>query len=216
MYRMPLTRITAWKTSFLKKIAAPVTIPRSGKKCLSSTTMILASHLTGMHTEVECESCHVTKESPGGDLYVQYIELDFATCASCHDDEHDGAFGFNCDSCHKTEGWHQVADLENLGFDHSTTGYDLTGSHNTLACNSCHGKPAREDSEIAITFVLTTRTNSYPIIPVENCASCHVDYHEGVFEANWSAGSCEQCHGEHAWYPHHLILLSTTNDRRSN
>ena len=157
--------------------------------------------LTGKHIDVECESCHTTLESPLGDPYVQYVDRDFATCESCHDDVHEGSFGADCASCHKTDGWNIVANLANMDFDHSSTGYDLIGSHASLECNSCHGKPARNDAEIALAFTAATRGNSYPTIPVENCASCHVDYHDGVFDEDWSAGSCEQCHGEEAWYP---------------
>ena len=158
--------------------------------------------LTGMHIDVECKSCHTTVESPTGTPYVQYVDMDFATCASCHDDVHDGAFGADCASCHKTDGWNEVVNLANMDFDHSSTGYDLVGGHASLECSSCHGKPARNDEDISFSFTLATRNNTYPLIPVENCASCHVDYHDGVFEEDWTAtGSCEQCHGEDAWYP---------------
>ena len=157
--------------------------------------------LTGKHIDVECESCHTTLDSPHGEPYVQYVDMDFATCASCHEDTHEGAFGADCASCHRTEGWHQIANLANMDFDHTSTGYPLVGSHNTLECNTCHGKPARNDDLIALVFTPASLRNAYPVIPVENCTSCHVDYHEGVFEASWSDGSCEQCHGEDAWYP---------------
>ena len=157
--------------------------------------------LTGLHVDVECSSCHETIESPQGIGYVQYLDLDFATCASCHEDEHQGAFGTACSSCHSTSGWNEIANLADLGFDHSSTGFDLVGSHQRLECASCHGKPARNDDIIALTFTATSLRNTYPVIPVENCASCHVDYHEGSFDESSEGLSCDQCHSEEAWYP---------------
>ena len=157
--------------------------------------------LTGKHFDVECENCHKTIEPAIGEPFVEYVDMDFATCASCHNDEHDGAFGADCASCHQTEGWNRIANLADLGFDHSSTGYDLIGSHASFECNACHNKPARNDDLIAIRFTNATVHNTYPVIPVNNCASCHVDYHEGVFAEDWSTGSCDQCHGEDAWYP---------------
>ena len=69
--------------------------------------------LTGLHKDVECESCHNTWTSPAGEPYVQYVDRDFATCASCHEDSHDGAFGADCASCHRTDGWNVLANLAN-------------------------------------------------------------------------------------------------------
>ena len=157
--------------------------------------------LTGQHVDVACESCHKTVAPEIGEPYVEYVDMDFATCASCHEDVHEGSFGADCASCHQTDGWNHVANLADLGFDHSSTGYDLIGSHSTLECNACHGKPARNDDLIALRFTPSTAQYTYPAIPVDNCASCHVDYHDGVFADDSQAGSCEQCHGEAAWYP---------------
>lgn len=157
--------------------------------------------LTGKHVDVECASCHASVTSPAGETYVQYVDLEFASCASCHEDVHEGSFGANCESCHQTQGWFDVSNLVEDIFDHASTGFDLVGSHAGLSCASCHGKPARNDELIALQFTASTRQNTYPAIPVENCESCHVDYHDGVFVEDWSGGSCEQCHGEDAWYP---------------
>ena len=170
--------------------------------------------LTGKHIDVACESCHKPLESPTGDPYIQYVDMEFGTCESCHEDNHDGAFGADCASCHETQGWNIVTNLETTSFDHSATGYDLIGSHASLECASCHGKPARSDDLILVQFTSSTLRNSYPIIEVTNCESCHVDYHEGVFEEEWNSGSCEQCHGEEAFYPSSFDF-TIHNDRSS-
>ncbi len=157
--------------------------------------------LTGKHVDVECAGCHTTRESPLGEEFVQYLDLEFASCQSCHEDNHDGAFGDNCSSCHMTDGWFDISSLNETAFDHSTTDFELIGSHLLLECASCHGKPARDDAEILVAFTPTTLRNTYPSIAVANCESCHVDYHEGVFVENPDSRSCESCHGQDAWYP---------------
>ena len=156
--------------------------------------------LTGKHVDVACEDCHTTQTSLLGTEYVQYVDIPFASCNSCHEDQHEGAFGTDCASCHRTEGWANIAQSIESDFDHTSTGFELVGSHAQLECASCHGKPARADEVIQVAFTAATRGNSYPIIPVENCASCHVDYHDGVFD-DPTNNSCETCHGETAWYP---------------
>ena len=158
--------------------------------------------LTGKHVDVSCESCHKTIDVPGEAPYVQYVDIPFASCTNCHEDEHEGAFGSNCIDCHQTSGWLEVTGLIESAFDHAATGFDLVGSHAGLECASCHGQPARRDADIFITFAAGTTANTYPDIPVENCASCHVDYHDGVFaDKSFAATSCESCHGQEGWYP---------------
>ncbi len=170
--------------------------------------------LTGKHVDVSCEGCHATEESPLGESFVQYVDLSFASCNSCHEDEHEGAFGTNCDSCHETAGWNSISGLDESAFDHTSTGFELVGSHAQLSCASCHGKPARNDNEIFVAFTASSRQNTYPIIPVSDCASCHVDYHEGVFIDIPDDLSCESCHGQEAWYPA-LYDLDRHNEQSS-
>ncbi len=157
--------------------------------------------LTGKHVDVSCDGCHMTGESLAGESFVQYTDLEFGSCKSCHDDVHEGSFGNNCSSCHVTQEWLEISGLDESAFDHSTTGFDLVGSHRTLECNSCHGKPARNDEEISLAFIWSTRNYTYPEVRVDNCGSCHVDYHEGEFVDNSDDLSCEGCHGQDEWYP---------------
>ena len=163
--------------------------------------------LTGKHVDVSCESCHATVETPFGESFVQYVDLEFASCNSCHEDIHEGAFGSDCASCHQTEGWFDISGMEESAFDHSTTGFDLVGNHAQVECASCHGKPARDDEEFFISFVASTRNNTYPEIKVINCESCHVDYHEGEFADLDNQLSCEGCHGQDEWYPSTFDLV---------
>ena len=135
---------------------------------------------------------------------MQYVNLDFANCSSCHEDAHNGGFGADCASCHASTGWGDISrDLANsIEFDHETTGFSLIGAHAETACTSCHAKPARRDREIQIAFIGSTTRTSFPRMQAQDCLSCHVDFHEGEFVESPGGGAlCENCHGQHDWLP---------------
>jgi hypothetical protein len=109
--------------------------------------------LTGTHLTTACALCHVSNNYSG--------TLPTA-CYGCHTTEYQNtanatiypgvpnhvtlAYPTTCASCHTTVNW--------LGavFDHSTTGFPLTGTHLTTACALCH---------------VTTA------VPPTDCYSCH-------------------------------------------
>lgn len=159
--------------------------------------------LIGKHSDVSCDGCHGTLRGPTGSEYVQYVNLDFATCQSCHEDVHDGGFGSDCASCHTPEDWGRLKrTLSASNFDHETTGFSLVGAHERAECSSCHGKPARRDDEIRITFIGNTDRNSFPRLRADNCLSCHVDYHNGeLIDAPGGGAVCSNCHDQHEWFP---------------
>jgi hypothetical protein len=89
-------------------------------------------------------------------------------------------------------------------FDHSATGFDLTGGHNFVPCESCHvgGQFAGTPKECTACHSINGLINATPkpvehIFTSERCDACHstvawqavpmVDHHE-VF------GRCENCH----------------------
>jgi hypothetical protein len=83
--------------------------------------------------------------------------------------------GIDCGACHSPDGWKSLtAPSDGSGFDHSTTGFPLTGQHRDVACASCHG------GERAIT---------------RQCAGCHQDTHGGQLGA-----ACDGCHSSASWY----------------
>ena len=156
--------------------------------------------LTGAHRNVDCSSCHLRETLAGGLTFVRYRGIDFTSCASCHEDVHRGAFGTNCQSCHNTSDWHRVR-VNRTRFNHDATGFPLTGAHATLSCASCHGKPPRQDETIYIRYQKGTEKNTYPEPVVENCLSCHRDYHRGTFASFPGGPNCANCHSEKAWTP---------------
>ncbi|HEX5718516.1 MAG TPA: cytochrome c3 family protein [Thermoanaerobaculia bacterium] len=117
--------------------------------------------LTGLHQKVACASCH-----PGG----QFKGIQHQSCSSCHKDPHQGRFGATCQQCHSTTGW------KTTGFDHSRTGFPLTGQHKTVACASCH------------------KSGKLTKLAHQRCTDCHKDPHQGRLGT-----SCQQCHSTTGW-----------------
>ncbi len=88
--------------------------------------------LTGRHTTVDCEQCHVNGQYTGTPQ----------ACVGCHltdfngtTDPNHAAAGFptTCESCHNTSQW------EGAVFDHNTsTSFPLTGRHTSVDCAQCH------------------------------------------------------------------------------
>jgi len=80
----------------------------------------------------------------------------------------------SCSACHTTTGWRaQGAASAGGKFDHSTTGFPLTGAHVDTPCVGCHGESR----------------------PVQRaCVSCHEDFHRGRLSQ-----SCDRCHSPAGW-----------------
>jgi hypothetical protein len=81
----------------------------------------------------------------------------------------------DCSACHTSEGWKlgPGAGSGAGGFDHSKTGFPLTGEHARTTCVGCHvpGRPITRE-----------------------CSGCHADTHEARFGA-----SCDGCHRPTSW-----------------
>jgi hypothetical protein len=121
--------------------------------------------LVGKHASAACTSCHVNGVFKGTPK----------VCAACHakDDAHNGQFGADCGSCHSPAGWLPAT------FDHSKSGFPLTGAHTKLSCTQCH------------------TNNVFKGLPAD-CVSCHSEpaFHQGLFGTN-----CASCHSTSAWTP---------------
>lgn len=87
--------------------------------------------LVGLHVDVPCEECHVSRAYRDAPL----------DCVSCHrvKDVHRGRLGERCGSCHNANGWAYWQ------FDHDRqTHFALTGAHARLGCRDCHQDPRRD------------------------------------------------------------------------
>lgn len=83
--------------------------------------------LTGRHSNLACESCHV-----GG----QFSGIS-SSCASCHADPafHAGMFSSNCAECHSTSNWSAVYRGPHPGIaDEGGSGVN----HGNTSCRTCH------------------------------------------------------------------------------
>lgn len=119
--------------------------------------------LLGEHSNIECDDCHQTQ---------QFLDTE-SNCVDCHqdDDNHDGIFDSDCESCHNPVAW----DL--WIFDHNRqTNFELHGAHTGVACDACHRSSL--DS--------MRKTGS-------RCADCHLadDVHDGEFGPD-----CGRCHSD--------------------
>ncbi len=119
--------------------------------------------LLGEHANIDCENCHET----------QRFADTSSSCVDCHleDDNHDGVFESDCESCHNPVAW----DL--WLFDHNVqTNFELHGAHIDVACESCHRSSIKSMRKTG-----------------ERCADCHLsdDVHDGEFGPD-----CGRCHSD--------------------
>jgi hypothetical protein len=131
--------------------------------------------LRGAHQKIDCNACHSNGFKIGKD------------CINCHQGDYNNSrnpdhklanFPLDCQKCHSENAW-QPAD-----FDHSITNFPLTGTHKTLACESCH------------------KNGNYSNLPVE-CYSCHQTDYEKTTDPNHAAAKfslqCDECHRTTSW-----------------
>jgi hypothetical protein len=134
--------------------------------------------LTGTHINVLCSSCHVNGN----------YSLNSTACITCHQSDYSNAttpvnhiqlgYPTTCDLCHNTVVWSAGT------FNHSTTGFTLTGTHTTVVCSSCHVN------------------NNYTSLPTD-CYSCHRAVYQTTTNPNHVAAgfptTCQACHTTTSW-----------------
>ncbi len=74
-----------------------------------------------------------------------------------------------------------------VSFDHTSTGFSLTGAHINQTCRSCHLKP---DPSGIVQQKFSGLSTS--------CTTCHTDNHYGQFTKN-GITDCTDCHGTENW-----------------
>ncbi len=145
----------------------------------------------GAHQELECAACHAHADTavlPAG--AQRYTGLD-ATCASCHEDPHQGRMHRDCAACHT-----QAAFTE-----HRAAGHDrhlrLAGAHAALDCRTCHAAGSAHALERAENVGTPRR-----------CDDCHASPHTQPFAEAAAAqhggpagNACADCHRHehHDW-----------------
>ncbi len=152
--------------------------------------------LGGEHVAVACGDCHQPSRNVAPKATARYHWQNLA-CTSCHADPHQGRFrtfeqqkGANgepleCEACHSAKSWKDLS-----GFDHSRTGFPLSGVHAVTKCIDCH-KPT--NSTVALMNV------DFKAAPAE-CEACHADIHGSQF-AKGGVTPCASCHDSTKWKP---------------
>ena len=138
--------------------------------------------LVGAHAAVECVACHT------GGATGQFQGLS-TQCYSCHARDFQSVstpnhvtarFSTNCESCHS------MNTFLDARFDHSTTGFSLTGAHGSVACSSCH---------VNGNFNLTAADAA--------CSACHRPDFQSASNPNHVQGAfstnCQTCHSTTSW-----------------
>jgi len=117
--------------------------------------------LTGAHRATACENCHRVTPLSAGLKRAVYNQTPLV-CDGCHEDIHGRQFltatgNQDCTVCHSVNLWKAT------NFNHSKTGFSLTGSHAQVPCRDCH-KDRREVSGRMVLFYKPTP---------KDCSSCH-------------------------------------------
>jgi hypothetical protein len=94
---------------------------------------------------------------------------------------HGKGLTIDCAKCHSPESWN--FDKNYSTFNHDSTRFELTGSHTSLECRSCH--------------------TSLEFEKVQNdCISCHTDFHKQTV-----GNDCARCHTTDSWIVQNITTL---------
>jgi len=144
--------------------------------------------LIGAHAKVECVQCH--KRTWNGGTAMQFVKMEFVSCASCHTDPHKGRFAKECAQCHSPVSWRKIKGKE---FDHAMTAFPLKGKHAMVKCEQCHAKSSKDTN--------VSGEVGFKITRFHECRNCHADAHAQQFDHRADRGRCEACHNESRFTP---------------
>ncbi len=162
-------------------------------RCHSSTSWLVPDmpqrHLStrfallGAHRLAQCQSCHtnVQKHTYAG------VPLE---CISCHGNDYAATvapphrasgIGTDCESCHSA-----AAVSWGGHFDHTQTGFRLTGAHVAVPCSQCH--QGRVYGGLS-----------------DACSSCHIQQYAATTNPSHTGSgfptTCQTCHATTGWTP---------------
>ena len=191
---MALGRILVWSAltfQFSRAMAqfspGELSKPHSG---LEGTTNCTRCHEVGSEISgKKCLDCHSEIEKAIASKHGFHAENSSRRCVSCHK-EH---LGRNA----------QTVNLDRATFNHSTTGFTLTGKHGALSCEKCHQSSNIKDEDV---LALTRKTGRKTMLGLQSsCQSCHSEPHKGTLGTK-----CESCHATTTWIPASLFDHKST------
>ena len=157
---------------------------------------ISPGELSQVHTQLEgmtnCTKCHTLGQKVSNDKclachtelkariarqkgYHSTVLVRGRQCSTCHNDHH----GLNF----------QIVRFDKNKFNHSLTGYKLTGAHARQICSDCHKATSISDPKIV------AKKFTYLGLKTD-CSGCHKDYHQKSLSAN-----CASCHNDEKFKP---------------
>lgn len=161
---------------------------------LDFTKWVNPGPLSSPHSSLEgiknCTSCHASAQGVPDEK-----------CLACHKEiqerisQRKGYHARVSGSCVKCHGEHKGADYDLMGlsriqFDHTETGWPLTGKHSDIDCPKCHTKTRKNVSTGQLTQRKTYLGNN------SACQACHKSPHQNkkaLFQ------QCYKCHDTNAW-----------------
>lgn len=122
----------------------------------------------GAHLEQDCTACHEHAEAnPVPEGEHRYLGL-VQSCATCHEDPHEGTFQQSCVVCHVQESFET----------HVFEGHDrflpLVGAHGEVSCRECHGEGTSHSLEV-LRGLEARRPEG------RGCTGCHEQPHDQGF-----------------------------------
>lgn len=163
---------------------------------ISLNAQISPGDLTEAHKHLEgmsnCTKCHELGEEVTNDK-----------CLDCHSDirqslQNNKGFHsssdvidqkcYNCHSEHHGRNF-DIIRFDHDEFDHTLTGFELTGKHNEIECEDCH------NTEFIQTEKHREKEETFLGLS-QSCSSCHTDYHQGTL-----GDACADCHDTNKFIP---------------
>lgn len=129
-----------------------------------------------------CLSCHTFIKSQLEQKNGLHGRQDYAECELCHVEHHGREF----ELIYWPDGL--------KAFNHSETGYDLTGEHKSLECRKCHREEMIVDRK-QLSEAKRDMSRTYLGLS-RDCESCHFDEHRAQLDS-----ACQNCHTTDGWKP---------------
>ncbi len=162
---------------------SPGKLSQSHEKLEGLSNCTLCHELGKELSSAKCLTCHTVLKSriEAGAGYHNSSEVKAGTCGHCHSDHNGREF----ELVHWTQGKDQ--------FDHSLTGYPLTGAHAKTGCRNCH-KPEFTSDAVRSDKSINALTSYLGLSAA--CLSCHAAEH-----GEQMSNDCASCHSFNAWKP---------------
>lgn len=153
---------------------------------------LVGFEMDGKHLELDCTECHeyADAEVPPEGAF-RYLGLD-SSCASCHEDPHEGSMRQDCANCHLQ------TDFDTHRFERHEQFFPLFGSHGEANCLDCH-EPEGQHS-------LAAQMAGRSPHGERECADCHDSPHRrGFLRRNAERdglptdSGCATCHDPEAF-----------------